>query len=402
MHSYTEETIQTLTPLEGIRKRLSMYTGSADNDSLHHAIKEAISNSIDEFLAGYGDVIEVDLDVEKNSIRIRDYGRGIPFNKIVDVSTIPHSGGKFTKEGSAYGASSGLNGTGMKILTATGTNTVTSIRDGVACSYTFDYTTVGERKEAKTKEKNGTIVEWIPDTDVVVDGNTLYLDKIKQLLEDFAYPTPGLTFVLSQNGKEIQQYRTNSINDFLANGMEEKARLSAIMPFKTGNDYLMVEGALVWANAPTIEKSYLNLVPTVEGGTHITALRTVLTRELNKCIGSDLKGEEIRKGMSFILSVKTLEDPIFAGQQKNKVNMPTLNAPLSKLLTEEIVLLIEKNKEFFASLEEIISKERKKEAAVAQVRQVLAKAKSKANPLPQKLKPALNKQGAELFVCEGE
>lgn len=107
---YNEKSIETLKPLEAIRKKLGMYVGSADNNAVHHIIKELVSNSIDEFLAGYGDTISITLKPD-NSVLITDFGRGIPLEKLEDVFTKTHTSGKFKKDGeSAYGASGGLNG----------------------------------------------------------------------------------------------------------------------------------------------------------------------------------------------------------------------------------------------------------------------------------------------------
>jgi DNA gyrase subunit B len=109
--SYTGEQISTLAPLEGIRQKLGMYVGSNSNDAVHHIVKEIISNAIDEYLAGYGDKIEIIVDEKENKVSVRDYGRGIPPEKMDDVLTKTHTSGKFEKgSGAAYGASGGLNG----------------------------------------------------------------------------------------------------------------------------------------------------------------------------------------------------------------------------------------------------------------------------------------------------
>lgn len=400
-HTYNANAIQTLAPLEAVRKRLGMYAGSADNQAVHHAIKEAISNSIDEFLAGWGKIIEINIEDKTNTIHIRDYGRGVPPEKMDDTFTKMHTSGKFTKEGAAYGATGGTNGAGAKILTATGTLLVSVFRDGVEYKNTYRHDSIGTVVKTKTKKKDGTLITWTPDEGVFSDDNTIYFSKVVDLVEDLSYPTPGLTFKISKNGKLEKTILSNHINDFIEDHVGEDKLLSPIMNISIGDNYLMVEAALAWTKGSGIEQSYLNLIPTKDGGTHVTALKTVLTRELNKFFKSDLKGDEIRRGLAFILSVKTIEDPVFKGQNKDALNMPMINAPLSALLKGQIENLLAQNKEFFEDLHKVILQARKKEESLNQVRNVLAKARTKANPLPNKLKPALSTKGAELFITEG-
>ena len=399
--NYNAESIQTLAPLEAIRKRLGMYAGSADNQAVHHCIKEAISNGIDEYLAGWGAIINIDINDKTNTVSIRDYGRGIPPEKLDDALTKLHTSGKFVKEGAAYGATGGTNGVGIKILTATGKVVATVFRKGMAYKNTYHYTEIGELKKIKTSEKDGTLIEWTPDTGVFSDDNTIYYNKVLDLVQDLSYPTPGLKFVLSQNGKKQKEILSNSLTDFIKDYVPDNNIISPIMTFSTGDNYLGVEAALAWSKGGGLEQSYLNLIPTKDGGTHVTALKTVLTRELNKFLKSDLKGDEIRRGLVFILSVKTIEDPVFKGQNKDALNMPMINAPLSALLKGQVELMFSQHKDFFEHLEDIILQARKKEESVNQIREVLIRAKGKANPIPNKLKPALATKGAELFITEG-
>ena len=402
MSNYTDKNIETLAPLEGIRKKMGMYIGSTDNEAVHHIVKEIISNSIDEYLAGYGKEIIVEL-LPDNWVQVIDQGRGIPLGKVEDVFTKLHTSGKFSKEGdAAYGASGGLNGIGVKLSVACGFTKVDIIRDGKQYKNHFSYsaghgTPIISSVATKT---TGTKITWKPDDEVFSDA-TLYYDKIKDLLTDLSYITPGLTFVIKQ-GKNVNTIKSKSIADYITDNVTKHNIISPIMSFKAGDDNLYVEAALVWTKTMSLEKSYVNLVPTNDGGTHCTALKTVLTRELNKFLDSDLKGTEIRQGLVFILSIKTLEEPIFKGQSKDSLNMPSINAALSQLLKTQIELILSTNKTFFEDLLTSILHARKKEESSAQIREVLAKARTKANPIPTKLKPALNEKNAELFICEGD
>lgn len=402
MSNYTDKNIQTLAPLEGIRKKLGMYIGGSDNAAVHHVVKEIISNSIDEYLAGYGKQIIVEL-LADNWVQVTDNGRGIPLGKVEDVFTKLHTSGKFTKEGdAAYGASGGLNGIGLKLSVACGRTDVVITRDGKKYTNHFSYSHGhGQATIIDFANKTtGTIIKWKPDEDVFSD-NLFYYDKIKNLLIDLSYITPGLVFIIKENTK-TETIQSKSIADYIKDNVSSNQIISPIMQFKAGDDKLYIEGALAWTKNLSLEKSYVNLIPTADGGTHCTALKTVLTRELNKFLNSDLKGTEIRQGLVFILSIKTLEEPVFKGQSKDSLNMPSINAALSQLLKTQIELILSTNKTFFEDLLTSIMQMRKKEESSAQIREILVKARTKANPIPNKLKPALASYGAELFICEGD
>jgi len=401
MGSYTDKNIETLAPLEGIRKKLGMYVGSTGNDAVHHIIKEIISNSIDEYLAGYGKEIIVEI-LPNNSVKISDNGRGIPLGKVEDVFLKLHTSGKFSKEGdAAYGASGGLNGIGVKLSVACGKTEVEIKRDGKKYQNYFSYSLGnGKEKIEQTPVKNsGTIITWTPDKGLFSD-DVIYYNKIANLLTDLSYITPGLLFVLKQ-GTKTEKIQSKNIADFIKDNYTPQQLVSPIMSFKIGDDILHAEGAIAWTKSQSLEQSYVNLIPTIDGGTHCTALKTVLTRELNKFLNGDLKGTEIRQGMVFILSIKTLEEPIFKGQSKDSLNMPSINASLSQLLKKEIEILLQTNKQFFEDLHTSILQARKKQESTNQIREVLAKARGRANPIPKKLKPALGTKNTELFITEG-
>ena len=401
---YNNESIQTLKPLEAIRTKLGMYVGSADNKAVHHIIKELISNSIDEFLGGYGKEIGITLDEETNTVTVVDWGRGVPLDKVEDVFTKVHTSGKF-KGGdtpSAYGASGGLNGIGTKTATATGQVSVISRVKGEGTthgeySYESAHTVVDRKDKPK---KSGTTVKWAPD-EGVFENNTIQYDEIYNLVALLSYATPGLEFKLRGN-TESHNIISEGVSDFFKDYLDGEKMFSPVMEFSNSNETMSVEGAMVWTKERPVELSLVNLIPTSDHGTHVTALRSTLTREVNKLLGSDLKGDEIRSGWSFIISVKTLDEPVFKGQSKDTLNMPTINAPLSALLRESFVDMMQIHKDFFLKLETIVAKMREKEEAVAQVREVLTKTRSKGNPIPKKLKMALNKSGVELFITEGD
>jgi len=395
---YNDDSIKVMSPLEGIRKRLGMYISGNDNDAVHHVVKELVSNSIDEFINGYGKIIEVEVNEDENWIRVRDYGRGIPHGKLDDVFTKTHSSGKIKGENTgAYAASGGLNGIGAKVAVATGNLEASSYRNKIVASNWYHYQKKGELKISQTTKKNGTEVRWKPDNNVFTD-NQIKSNKVEELLVMLAYISTGLTFKL-KNGEE-KTISKQGIETYLTDHLSIEEMISPIIKFKTGDSFLSIEGAMVWTKGRSVESSFVNFIPTSDGGTHISSLKTVLTREFNKIFNSDLKGDELRRGWSYIISVKTSEEPMFKSQQKSALNMPELNSVFSKTYKEEVERILNEHKDFFQKLQETVEKERKKEAAVAQVRNTLAKTKSKTNPIPDKLKPCLGDRG-ELFITEG-
>lgn len=395
---YTDKSIKTMRPLEAIRRRLGMYISGNDNEAVHHVIKEIISNSIDEYINGFGNTIEVTINEKENYAIVKDYGRGIPQEKLDDVWTKVHTSGKLKGENEgAYVAAGGLNGIGGKVATATGKVEVNTIRDSVKASNWYHYEEKGILQKEKTTQQNGTIVKWTPDNDVFTDKQISF-KEVEKLLINLSYIASGLTFIL--NNGNVKTIKADGIEFFLKDNLGKNI-YSPILQFDCGDSFLHVEVAMAWSKGANVESSFVNFIPTFEGGTHVSALKTVLTRELNKFLDSNLKGTEIRQDWNYIISVKTTEEPTFKGQQKSALNMPELNKRFHQLYKEELDILFVKEQKFFEKMKEIIYKAREKEKAVAQVRQVLTKASNKINPLPNKLKPALNKKGAELFITEG-
>jgi len=406
-HTYNENSVKTLEFLEAVRTKLAMYVGSADNQAVHHILKEIISNAIDEYLAGYGHRIEIIL-YPNNSISVRDYGRGIPFGSAEKIFTVAHTSGKFDKqEGAAYGTSGGLNGIGLKTATATGQAHVRIFKDKEVYVQTFSFekgTSEPEILLNKGKEKNGTFIKWQPDEEPFFGDNLISKDKVIELLEDLSYVVPGLVFSFKEHGKEEVVISAKNIADFLKDYIAAHDMISPVMSFKAGDKKLAVEGAFVWSKKTSLEQAYVNLIPTCDGGTHVTALKATLTREINKRFNCDLKGDEIRRGLSFILSVKMIEEPKFKGQSKDALNMPTANAPLSALMREEIVEILEREKKFFEKLVAMIEELRKK-SNVEQILKKLTSGKKKEKALSdvtKKYKGCSNETDIELFLTEGD
>lgn len=199
--AYDINSIQSLTFREGVRQRVSMYLGTDDIEGAYQAIKEILNNSTDEALAGYGKQIDITLNYDDNRIAIRDFGRGVPFgikpdgeNVLVSVYTKSHTGGKFDKN--SYKNSSGLNGIGGScVCLSSKFFKVISVRDGIAAEASFIEGNLQNYKESKTKDKNGTYVEFIPDEKVFSNGEIQYdYDRICRDVKDISYLYSGITF----------------------------------------------------------------------------------------------------------------------------------------------------------------------------------------------------------------
>lgn len=403
--NYNDEDIQTLAPLEGIRAKLGMYIGGNGNDAVHHVIKEIVSNSIDEYLAGFGLRIDLHINTQNNAITIRDYARGIPLGKVDTVFTKVHASGKFDKkDGGAYGASGGLNGVGLKTATASGLVQVEVIREGKKFANQYTYNTVGKATTSNIDKKtpSGTKITWTPDEGVFTDKN-IKLENVRSLLEDLSYLTPGLEFHLSQDDKKPEIIKAKGIEDFIKDYVTAHDMVSPIMTFKKGDASLMIEGAMVWTKKQNIEQTYMNLIPTSSGGTHLTAAKTTLTKSTNKLLNFDFTGEELRRGWVIILSVKCKEEVVFKGQDKSAVNMPSINAPLSALIRSEFERLIEQNLPFFEKYKTMIQSLRKRDNTEVLLKALTAKPKTNAlSDITSKYKGCSAQTGIELFLAEGQ
>lgn len=399
---YNADSIQVLEGLEAVRKKLPMYAGGRDSRTIIHIIKEMISNSIDEALAGFGDTIDIILNTEKNEIRVRDYARGCPQERLDEIATKTHSSGKFQREGGSYSSSGGMNGQGLKLSTATGTLQLHSYRNGKEVFNTYRYNSLG-KKETKPigKNKQGTLVVWTPDNDVFTDSNKINPAWLKEMIVELSYPCSNITFNLSIDGTQ-EKIKSKNLAAFLTDNIESKTFLSPVMSFQENKSDLAIDCAFVWTKNNNAERSYVNLINTNLGGTHVSAFKTALTREFNKFFQGEVKGEELRRGLSLIISIKMVEEPIFTSQIKENLNHPSINAPLSQMISPHLNNIFLQYKDFFKDLEKIIEKERKKAEAMATVREIIKNKDSKAakKELSDKYYPALGTK-PELFLVEG-
>ncbi len=316
--NYTEDNIKSLDWNEHIRLRPGMYIGklgdgaSAD-DGIYVLLKEVIDNSIDEFVAGYGNSIEIDIDFHTKKVRVRDYGRGIPLEKTVDCVSKMNTGAKYDSE--TFQKSVGMNGVGTKAVNALSTYfKISSVRDGKIKTAEFsEGNLTNEEKIKETEEKNGTCVEFIPDNNAKIFGNYNYLDEyVEKMIWNYAYLNKGLSLIY--NGKKIQSKK--GLFDLLNNNLQENEALYPIIHLSAGN----FEFAFTHSDKVFTEEhySFVNGQHTTQGGTHQSAFREALVKVLKDFFKKDYDPSDIRSGLVASISLR-INEPVFESQTKTKL-----------------------------------------------------------------------------------
>lgn len=310
---YTEDNIRSLEWQEHIRLRPGMYIGklgdgSSADDGIYILIKETIDNSIDEFVIGAGKVI--DISVKEGSVSIRDYGRGIPLGKVVDVVSKMNTGAKYDSK--AFKKSVGLNGVGTKAVNAlSSTFTVKAIRDGKSKQATFERgILVDDQSVIDNSSRKGTLVQFIPDADIF--HNYQYqMEYVERMVWNYVYLNPGLTIML--NGEKF--YSENGLKDLLSNNLSGEV-MHDIIHLK-GYD---IEMALTHAERSQSEQyySFVNGQHTTQGGTHQSAFREALVATIRNHYNKQFDVSDIRSSVIAAISIKVME-PVFESQTKTKL-----------------------------------------------------------------------------------
>ncbi|MBO7166478.1 MAG: ATP-binding protein [Kiritimatiellae bacterium] len=324
-NKYTDENIVQLSDMEHIRLRLGMYVGRASDgsdydDGIYVLMKEVLDNAIDEFIMGFGKRIEINLDYETGKCRIRDYGRGIPLGKVVDCVSKLNTGGKFNTD--AFQFSVGMNGVGTKAVNALSTHFyVRSVREGEFSEATFSRGDLLSKKTGKCKdpnERNGTLIEFIPDVEIFKKYK-FQVKHVERRLRMYAYLNAGLVLVL--NGNRVVS--DNGLVDLISDECQFE-KLYA--PFHFASK--MLEFTFTHTNRfSETYYSFVNGQHTTEGGTHLTAFKEGLTKALNEYSKKKFDGDDIRDGIIGAISVR-IQDPVFEGQAKTKLGSPEIRANL--------------------------------------------------------------------------
>lgn len=310
---YTSDDIKTLDWKEHIRKRPGMYIGklgdgSHSDDGIYVILKEVIDNSIDEFAMGFGKQIVVNI-TDDGTVEVRDYGRGIPLESVVDVSSKMNTGAKYDSD--AFKKSVGLNGVGMKATNALSTYfEISSCRNGEKKKVCYSRGEITDDCPiCPTDEENGTYVKFVPDKDIFL--NYKYNDEfVETMMKNYSFLNTGLTIVY--NGRRI--HSRNGLVDLLRENMTNDP-LYPIMHF-TGTD---IEVVITHANQYGEEYySFVNGQHTTQGGTHLSVFREAVSRTIKEFYGKNFEYSDIRNGMVAAISIK-VQEPVFESQTKTKL-----------------------------------------------------------------------------------
>lgn len=310
---YTSDDIKTLDWKEHIRKRPGMYIGklgdgSHSDDGIYVILKEVIDNSIDEFAMGFGKQIVVNI-TDDGTVEVRDYGRGIPLESVVDVSSKMNTGAKYDSD--AFKKSVGLNGVGMKATNALSTYfEISSCRNGEKKKVCYSRGEITDDCPiCPTDEENGTYVKFVPDKDIFL--NYKYNDEfVETMMKNYSFLNTGLTIVY--NGRRI--HSRNGLVDLLRENMTNDP-LYPIMHF-TGTD---IEVVITHANQYGEEYySFVNGQHTTQGGTHLSAFREAVSRTIKEFYGKNFEYSDIRNGMVAAIIIK-VQEPVFESQTKTKL-----------------------------------------------------------------------------------
>ena len=309
--TYNDDSIQTLEWNEHIRRRAGMYIGRLGNgerqgDGIYVLLKEIIDNSIDEFSMGFGK--RIDITIEDKTVTVRDYGRGIPLNKVIDATSKLNTGGKF--DDTNFKKSVGMNGVGTKAVNAMSVDFyVASYRDG-QCSYArFSRGILKENDIVPSNEKNGTYIKFTPDDEMFNDF-AFRMEFVESMVKNYSYLKKGLTLML--NG--VAYKSENGLLDLVSENMSETPLYPLIHLEAEDIEIVLTHGNSYGENIA----SFVNGQNTRDGGTHLAAYREAIAKTFKDFFKKDYKPEDIRQGIVGAISIQ-IQEPIFEGQTKTKL-----------------------------------------------------------------------------------
>ena len=425
---YGADQIQILEGLEAVRKRPGMYIGSTSARGLHHLVYEIVDNAVDEALAGYCDTIDVTIN-QDNSITVIDNGRGIPVGinhkagipAVEVVFTILHAGGKFG--GGGYKVSGGLHGVGASVVNALSDWLEVEIcQEGKVYRQRYEkgktiYTlkVVGECDP----EKTGTKVTFKPDATIFQETTVYEFDILKQRLREMAFLTRGLRIILrdvrEENPQEKEFHYEGGIKEFVTYLNKSKSPLyENVMYFEGSKNNVYVEVAMQHNDSYTESVySFVNNINTPEGGTHLVGFRNAITKTFNDYARNNkllrdneanLTGEDIREGLTAIVSVK-IEDPQFEGQTKQKLGNSEARGAVDSVISEQLTYYLEQNPSIAKTIcEKSILAQRAREAARKARELTRRKTALEGMALPGKLADCSDKdpKNCEIYIVEGD
>lgn len=426
-NAYTAESITVLEGLEAVRKRPGMYIGGVDTAGFHHLLWEIVDNAVDEVLNGHASRISVGLAEDGKTATVSDNGRGIPVDihpktgrsALEVIFTTLHAGGKFDND--AYKVSGGLHGVGASVVNALSSELIVDVkRDGYLFRQSFERgKPKGDVKKVEPARGSGTLVSFTPDHEIFREQK--FDPKIvAERLDIKAYLNKGLSIQFTDGGGQVTTYHhAGGVSDYLdaLQAKSEDPRVAPtafVMEQAQSSDGLRIDLALAWTEGTNESvTSYVNTIPTRDGGTHEQGLReavhSAVRMFLNKYElvkkGVDVKSEDIREGLTAVLSV-CLGNPQFQGQTKDRLNNPEARSAVESLVRPKLEAFLLANKSIGDAIaDRVIRAAKAREASRAAASQVRRKTPTNNRlNLPGKLHDCdtSNADIAELFIVEGD
>lgn len=410
---YTEDNIRSLDWKEHIRMRPGMYIGklgdgSSADDGIYILLKEVLDNSIDEYVMGAGKTIEI--SIQGNKVTVRDYGRGIPLGKVVDVVSKMNTGGKYDSR--AFKKSVGLNGVGTKAVNALSNYfRVESNRDGKSASAEFGQgNLVNQELLEESSRRKGTKVSFIPDESIF--KNYKYRNEyVAKMLKNYVYLNPGLTIIF--NGEKF--FSENGLKDLLEDNNKAEDMLYPIIHLK-GND---IEVAITHSKTQYSEEyhSFVNGQNTTQGGTHQAAFREAIVRTVREFFKKNFDASDVRKSIISAIAIKVME-PVFESQTKTKLGstemgggLPTVRTYINDFVKRHLDNYLHKNAETAEKLQKKIQQAEKERKELSGIRKLARERAKKASLHNKKLRDCRVHFGdtkkesyleTTLFITEGD
>ncbi|BDW94012.1 MULTISPECIES: DNA topoisomerase IV subunit B [Flavobacteriaceae] len=410
---YTEDNIRSLDWKEHIRMRPGMYIGklgdgSSADDGIYILLKEVLDNSIDEFVMGAGKTIEI--NIKENTVHVRDYGRGIPLGKVVDVVSKMNTGGKYDTR--AFKKSVGLNGVGTKAVNALSTYfRVESNRDGQSKSAEFETgNLVNEELLEESSRRKGTKVSFTPD-ETIFKKYKYRNEYVERMLKNYVYLNPGLTIVF--NGEKF--YSDNGLKDLLEDNNNQEDFLYPVIHLK-GDD---IEVAMTHSKTQYSEEyhSFVNGQHTTQGGTHQAAFREAIVKTIRDFYGKNYDASDIRKSIISAISIKVME-PVFESQTKTKLgstdmggDLPTVRTYVNDFIGTHLDNYLHKNQATADALQKKIVQAEKERKELSGIRKLARDRAKKASLHNKKLRDCRihlqdmkkdRRLETTLFITEGD
>jgi len=422
--TYDASTIRVLGGIEAVRKRPAMYIGSTGTEGLHHLVFEVVDNSIDEALAGFCTKINVTIHTD-NSITVEDNGRGIPVDLHVTenkpalevVMTTLHAGGKFDRR--SYKVSGGLHGVGISVVNALAEHLEARVkRDGKVYEQRYERGKVAsELRVAGTTQRTGTRIRFMPDLEIFEDVEWNF-DILAQRLRELSFLNAGIQITLEdvrKNKKSEYTYKGGIVSFINFLNESKKPLHKKIIHLQGNREQAEIDIAVQYNDGYTETLfSYVNNINTREGGTHLSGFRAALTRTINyyavsnnlfkKNAKSSLSGEDIREGLTAVVSVK-VRDPQFEGQTKTRLGNSNVKGIVENFVNEGLSTFLEENPSTGRKIvEKVHEAARAREAARKAKELTRRKSALEVSSLPGKLADCQEKdpQHSEIFLVEGD